>query len=149
MKERNMKKPERGFTLIELMIVVSIVAILLIIAVPAYTNFLDKARARTAGADLMALSTDLENFFQRNLVYPALSTSTTAQTQAASIGWAASMDDFFVYTAVSDPNAPLSDPNNPTYTLTATGSGAMSGCSLTLTSSNQRTVTSPCDISSW
>ena len=85
----------RGFTLIEMLIVVAVVGILLIIAVPAYTGFLDKGRIRAAGADLMALSTDLENFFQRNLVYPSLSTTTTAQTKAATIGWAASQDNFF------------------------------------------------------
>lgn len=61
----------RGFTLIEMMIVIVIISILAGIALPAYSNYIKRANASTAAADLSTLSTAIENRFQRTLSYPA------------------------------------------------------------------------------
>ncbi len=130
----------RGFTLLEVLVAMALVAILAAIALPTYQTFVTKSRARSASADLMSLSTDLENTFQRTLAYPTLTTTTTANTAAATIAWSPAEDDFFTYTVVSSATA---------YTLTATGTGNLNGCNLSLTQSNTRTISSDCGMSSW
>lgn len=126
----------RGFTLIEVMITVVIVAILASIALPAYNGFITRSHIRAAQADLLALSLTLENRYQRTLAYPTLDSSnasTTAQLQAQFSGWSPA-SEFFSYSATA---------NGTSYTLTATGSGArLSGCSLTIDEANNRATSS-------
>lgn len=115
-------RPHSGFTLIELMVTILIVAILAAIALPTYRSFIDRSRVRVAGADLTTLAAALENRFQRQLAYPTATTATTATTKALVSGWEPA-ETLFVYSANS---------TNNTYTLTATGSGPLTGCTLTL-----------------
>ena len=56
-----MRKSEKGFTLIELMIVVAIIGILTAIAVPNFTRFQAKARQSEAKVNLKALYTAIKS----------------------------------------------------------------------------------------
>lgn len=66
------KKPYKhnGFTLIELMVTIAIVAILSAIALPSYQNYIKRTNIKAAQTDLVALSLVFENYYQRNLSYP-------------------------------------------------------------------------------
>lgn len=129
---------QAGFTLVELMIVVVVVAILAAIALPGYQNFIKKSRAKTAGADLISLSAAVENDFQRKLKYSTVENVTQFTT------WQATQGDFFDYS--------YTPPTSGTqiYTLKATGKGSMNTCDLTLKNDNTRTITGDCgSLTSW
>ncbi len=125
----------RGFTLVELMIVLVIVAILAAVAVPNYNDYVERSYVSTASSDLVTLSLALSNRFQRELTYPTVTTDSTSETVAEVNGWAPAENDYFSYTMTSTTTG---------YTLTATGSDRLDGCVLTLQDDNTRTIDGEC-----
>ena len=63
------KRNERGFTLIELMIVVAIFGILVAIAYPSYTTYVLKSRRTDAQASLGLDQTILERCYAQSFAY--------------------------------------------------------------------------------
>ncbi len=75
-----MKRAQRGFTLIELMIVVAVVGILSAIAYPSYTSYVLKARRGDAKAALTELSQWMERNYTTSGAYNKDSGGTTIVT---------------------------------------------------------------------
>ncbi len=119
-----------AFTLIEMMITVAIVAILAAIALPSYNSYIIKSEIRTAQADLLALSLNLENKYQRTLSYPQITTNTTDGLKRQFTGWNPSAANSFSYTVPARTDS--------SYTLKATGIGRQTGCNITITNENAR-----------
>ena len=70
----------RGFTLIELMIVLAIIAILTAIAYPAYTEQVAKGRRAQAVTQLMSAHQWMERFYTENYRYDTNSGGTAVAT---------------------------------------------------------------------
>lgn len=68
-------KTNKGFTLVEIMIVVAIIALLASFAVPNLLRARVQANEATAKATLKAISTAMENYYATNTQYPLLSTA--------------------------------------------------------------------------
>ena len=65
MLTRMRTKATRGFTLIELMIVVAIIGILAAVAIPAFINYLKKGKASEAQENLQAIFKGAETYYNK------------------------------------------------------------------------------------
>lgn len=132
---------QRGFTLIELMVVIVIIAILAVIAMSAYGNYITRSKVQAAKADLNALALNLENELQRKLVYGTHSFKSADEISNAYAGWRPSQKNSFTYTLNSDAT---------TYTLTASGvSGSLSTCVLTFDQTATGGVAGCGSVTTW
>jgi general secretion pathway protein G len=68
---RNDARAARGFTLIELMVVMAIIAVLLTLAMPKYFNSVDKSREAVLRHDLQAMRDAIDKFVADRGRYPA------------------------------------------------------------------------------
>ena len=74
-----------GFTLIEVMITVAVIAIIAAVALPSYFDYITRSRLVEARANLADMRTRMEQFFLDNRTYPATCVASTATPGATEI----------------------------------------------------------------
>lgn len=116
----------RGFTIIEVMVVVAIVAILASVALPSYTDYIRRARISEAASALLAQRVKMEQFFQDNRQY----------TNAGAIISPCNTPPALKYFVISCPVLTVT-----TYTIQAAGNGDLTGLNMTVNEGNQRAST--------
>ncbi len=65
----NLRKEHSGFTLVELMITVAILGVLAAVAIPMYSNYMNRAKQSDAIIGLKAAQMAQEQFFSENNAY--------------------------------------------------------------------------------
>jgi type IV pilus assembly protein PilE len=112
-------RASRGFTLMELMIVVVVIGVLASIAYPYYNDYITRSKIQEATSGLSDGRVKLEQFFQDNRTYLG--------------GPAPTNTTYFNYS--------LSGASTTAYTLTATGKDSMTGYTFTIDQNNARQTT--------
>ncbi len=119
----------RGFTLIELMVTVAVVAVLGAVALPSYTSYVQRSRVPAALEALSSYSTRMEQRYQDTGCYAG-----TCSPVSAACGVAVpTATNFTVTCALSN--------SGQNYTATATGSGSMDGYAYTVNQAGVRATT--------
>jgi len=126
-----------GFTLIELMVTVAIVAILAAVALPNYTDYVRRGKITEATSALLAMRVKMEQYFQDNRSYVSPGAPVLAPCTANSSVPVPTLQYFTI--------VPPCGLTATTYTITATGGsptdGSMTGLTFTINEGNVRATT--------
>ena len=118
-------KQQKGFTLVEVMIVVVIVGILAAVALPNYTDYVTRGRIPDATSNLASMRVQMEQYYQDNRTYACTALPTS---------------QYFTFTCATV---------GTTYTLTATGTGPMAGFVYTINELNAKATTGAPAATGW
>lgn len=119
--KENAMRMQKGFTLIELMIVVAVISILAIVGIPTYNDYVTRGKLVEGTSTLSDGRVKLEQFFQDNRTY----VGGTCPAATAN----------FTYTC--------GNLSATTYTITAIGKGNLSAFSYTINETNTKTSATP------
>lgn len=118
------KRKSAGFTLIEVMVTVVIVGILAAVAIPAYSDYVIRARIPDATSALAAKRVQMEQYFQDNHTY----------VNAGPCGADTATSRFFTFSCDVAGTATA-------YSLQAMGTGPMTGLNFTVDQNNVKATT--------
>ncbi|WP_279388051.1 type IV pilin protein [Cocleimonas flava] len=137
----NNRKFNKGFTLMELMIVVAILGIIAAISIPSYMEHVKKSKRTDAKVELLRIAQIQESYYAQNLSYAS---SLTAARNAGGLGMTAPVmseqDNYAIeltalpaacggtavspctsYTLTADAQAKQNDSHCDNFTITNTG----------------------------
>ena len=127
---RTVSTEQQGFTLIEVMVVVAIIAILAAIGIPSYRDYVTRSRVVEATAGLADARAKMEQYFQDNRSYPLGGCVFQPAIPAVTQVQLTTMQAFDLVCANITAN---------TFTVTANGKNAMAGFTYTIDQQNTKT----------
>ena len=117
------------YVALQVLLCLVIIAILAMIALPSYNNYVKRAHIKAAQSDLVTLGLVLEGSYQRKLEYPVITaTNTTTIIKEEELKAWKPTENLFNYAVTSSQEG---------YTITAT----KDTCTMTMTNTTQAT---PC-----
>jgi type IV pilus assembly protein PilE len=126
-----MHRSNRGFTLIEIMIVIAIIGIVMTIAAPSFTEYLKKGRRAEVAGLLSEQAQILERFYSQKNVYTGvagLSPGNDYYTISTTL-----TDQTFLLTAVRKTGSSMATDKCGDFTITNTGVRSMVNATAGLT----------------
>ena len=109
----------KGFTLVELLVVVAIIGILAAIAVPRFTDASNSAKVAKIQADLRTIDSAIAVYYAKNKAYP-----TAAQIVDAANG---TLSSFPTPPTGATTTVPAAAPAPLVYVINRAGAGALTG----------------------
>jgi general secretion pathway protein G len=70
-KIRKVMRGEKGFTLVEMMVVLIIIAVLIALGIRAYIGYIGTAKMTKANGDITTIQAALDAYYSTNQVYPS------------------------------------------------------------------------------
>lgn len=119
LKKRNLGN--KGFTIVELLIVIVVIGILALLVITTYSGIQAKARNAKRQTDIQSVQTQLEAFFSQNGYYPSLANMNDSS-------WLSTNMKSLDTTALTDPSNPTSSkalvatPTEKSYSYAVTNS---------------------------
>lgn len=117
-----------GFTLIEVMIVVAIIAILASVAVPSYTQYILRGKLQEAFSEMAMGRAKMEQYYQDYRNYGTASGNCLTDSKMSTTS------KYFTYSCTVGST-------NQTYTITATGKADVTGHIFTINQDNAQATT--------
>ena len=126
-------KRQRGFTLVEMLIAIAIIAVLVAIAMPAYNDYVQRAKLTESFTALSDFRVRMEQFYQDNRRYDGAG--------LGNCGAKAPNSKYFTFDCLAVTVAPATTPQ--AYTVTATGiaNQGLTNFVYTLNENNARATT--------